>query len=117
MYQFPNIYLYMENTLSTIENRLGSLKVFHHNKVSILTKVVSALITNAGLSIRKTSRIASIAFKKVSHVSVRRYHKALRKVLYGVKPKRRETIAVGETKLKVNGRLVFVGLYNLEKGF
>jgi len=98
----------MKRTLSVLINRIKDLKIFKRNKVDILTKIVSALMTNAGLSLRKTANIASIVLTKVSHVSVRKYHRALRKVIDVVKPKHREIIAVDETKLKVNGRLVII---------
>jgi len=41
---------------------------------------------------RKEHIPISIALTKVSHVSVGKYHRALRKLLNSVKPKHRETI-------------------------
>lgn len=94
-------------TLQQLIDRVKDLKVFKRNKKPIQTKLISALIYNSGLSCRKTSGIVSLV-NDISHESVRLWHKVLSKLLPKVKPKYRETIAVDETKLKVNGIQVYV---------
>ncbi|MEM7816077.1 MAG: hypothetical protein QXN71_03090 [Candidatus Aenigmatarchaeota archaeon] len=94
----------MEGRLYEIGLSRQSKNVFKRNKKPILTNRVST--DNQCKVVPRANR--SIALTNVYHVSVRKYHRALRKLLYGIKPKYRTMIAVDETKLKVNGRLVIV---------
>lgn len=96
----------MNRTLQQLIRWVKDLKVFKRNKKPILTKLVSALLYQAGLSCRETASVQSLV-TKVSHETVRNWYKALSEVIPDVEPKRRETVAVDETKLKVNGKHVY----------
>ena len=56
----------MKDIVSITENRLKNLKVFHRNKNPILIKTVSALITNAILSLREIANIIFVVFIRYS---------------------------------------------------
>jgi len=60
-----------------------------------------------GLSLRRTSGFLSL-FEEISHESVRIYYHRLKKVLKQPKKKKRKLIAIDETKLKLEKKLIFV---------
>ena len=62
-----------------------------------------ALLYGFGLSSRKTK-----PFVKASHVSVLEWYRRLSQAIGRIQPKYREAVAVDETKLKVNGKQVYV---------
>ncbi len=65
-------------------------------------KVLAGLLYFFGLSLRKTSNFLSL-FEE-SHESVRIYHHRLKKVL----KKERRLVAIDETEIKLEKRLIFV---------
>ena len=82
---------------------ISGLNIFLRNKKPVKDKVVSALLYALGLSSRKTK-----LFVKASHVSVLDWYRRLSQAIGRVQPKHREAIAVDETKLKVNGKQVYI---------
>ncbi len=80
-------------------------KVFRRNKKNVELKVLAGLLYFFGLSLRKTSNFLS--FEEISHESVRIYYHKL-KVLKQPKKKERRLVAIDETKIKLEKRLIFV---------
>jgi len=70
-------------------------------------KILAALLYFFGLSLRKTSEFLSL-FEEISHESVRIYYHRLKKVLKQPRKKERRLIAIDETKIKLEKRLIFV---------
>ena len=64
---------------------------------------MSTLLYGFGLSSRKTK-----LFAKASHVSVLEWYRRLSQTIGRAQPKYREAVAVDETKLKVNGKQVYI---------
>ena len=72
-------------------------------------KILAALLYFFGLSLRKTSKYLSL-FEEISHESVRIYYHRLKKVLKKTKEESRRLIAIDETKIKLEKKLIFIGL-------
>lgn len=82
---------------------ISGLNIFLRNKKPVKDKVVSALLYRFGLSSRKTK-----LFIKASHISVLDWYRRLSQTIGRIQPTYREAVAVDETKLKVNGRQVYI---------
>ena len=80
-------------------------KVFRRNKKDVKLKILAALLYFFGLSLRKTNMFLSL-FEEISHESVRVYYHRLKKVLK--QPRKKELIAIDETKIKLEKKLIFV---------
>ena len=70
-------------------------------------KILAALLYFFGLSLRKTSDFLSL-FEEISHESVRIYYHRLKKFLKRPRKRERRLIAIDETKLKLEKKLIFV---------
>jgi putative transposase len=93
----------MDGMLSHLEELLKSKNIFVRNRKQIKTRALGILMYHYGLSLRKCRTILS-DFENISHESIRKwYHKT--DAVFSVGKCYRETIAVDETKLKINGRL------------
>jgi len=89
--------------LSHIIEALESKKIFVRRRKSTKSKALGILLYHYGISLRNCRTIVS-SFENVSHESIRKwYHRV--DAIFSVKKAYRETIAVDETKIKINGRL------------
>ena len=95
----------MQPTLRQLVDFIKSAKVFRRNKKNVELKILAGLLYFFGLSLRKTSNFLS--FEEISHESVRIYYHKL-KVLKQPKKKERRLVAIDETKIKLEKRLIFV---------
>ena len=97
----------MQPALKQLVDYVKSTKVFRRNKKNVELKILAALLYFFGLSLRKTSNYLSL-FEEISHESVRIYYHRLKKVLKQPRKKKRRLIAIDETKLKLERKLIFV---------
>ncbi len=96
----------MQPTLQQLIEGIKSKKVFRRNKKDVKIKVLAGLLYFFGLSLRKTSQFLSL-FQEISHESVRICYHRIKKVLKQPR-KRRRLIAIDETKIKLEKKLIFV---------
>jgi putative transposase len=90
----------------TLLKAVQDAHVFKRNKRPLEQKVVACLLYLSGLSYRAmTYQTGMIG---ASHVSVCRWVHALKGVVLSVPRRERRVVAMDETKLKINGRQVFV---------
>lgn len=94
MSRFPQI--------SLVINRVLALNIFKRQRVPLRRKVHGCLLYFLGLSFRKAARLLG-----VSHEAVRKWWRALA-AAFSPERKRRQSIAVDETKLKLGGRQIYV---------
>jgi len=93
----------MDGMLSHLEGLLEAKNIFVRNRKKMRTRALGILMYHYGLSLRKCRTILS-SFEDISHESIRKwYHKT--DTIFTVKTAYRETVAVDETKLKINGKL------------
>lgn len=93
----------MDGMLSHLEELLEAKNIFVRNRKKMRTRALGILMYHYGLSLRKCRIILSF-FEDISHESIRKwYHKT--DTIFTVKTAYRETVAVDETKLKINGKL------------
>ena len=93
-------------TLRQLVDYVKATKVFRRNKRGIELKVLAGLLYFFGLS-SETSQFLSL-FEEISYESVRIYYHRLKKILIQPKKKERRLIAIDETKIKLEKRLIFV---------
>lgn len=98
--------------LSLILDRIQKLKIFQRNKKSLRTKITSSLIYTAISSYRMTAYLANfLEGVGVSHEAVRLWVNKLKHILSNIisyEKKKRNVIAIDETKLKMHGKHVYV---------
>jgi hypothetical protein len=93
----------MDGMLSHIEELLEAKNIFVRNRKQRRTRALGILMYHYGISLRKRKTILS-SFKDIFHESIRKwYHKT--DTIFSVGKCYRETVAVDETKRKINGRL------------
>jgi putative transposase len=93
----------MDGMLPRLEELLEAKNIFVRNRKKIRTRALGILMYHYGLSLRKCRTILS-SFEDISHESIRKwYHKT--DTIFSVEKCYRETVAVDETKLKINGKL------------
>jgi putative transposase len=93
----------MDGMLSHLEELLKSKNIFVRNRKQMKTRSLGILLYHYGLSLRKCKNIVS-SFENISHESIRKwYHRV--DTIFTVGKTYRETIAVDETKVKINGKL------------
>ena len=80
--------------------------IFKRNKRPLESKVVACLLYMSGLSYRAMTYQTRLI--GASHVSVHNWVHALKGVVSRVPAKERKVVAMDETKLKINGRQVYV---------
>jgi putative transposase len=80
--------------------------IFKRNKRPVETKVVASLLYLSGLSYRGMTYQTRII--EASHVSVYNWVHALKGIVSHVPRKERKVVAIDETKLKIEGRQVYV---------
>ena len=90
----------------TLLKAVQDAHVFKRNKRPLESKVVACLLYLSGLSYRAMTYQTGML--EASHVSVHRWVHALKGVVSRVPRKERRMVAIDETKLKINGRQVFV---------
>jgi len=89
--------------LPRLEELLEAKNIFVRNRKKRRTHALGILMYHYGLSLRKCRTILS-DFENISHESIRKwYHKTDN--IFSIEKRYRETVAVDETKLKINGRL------------
>jgi transposase-like protein len=93
----------MDGMLSHLQELLEAKKIFVRNRKKGKTRALGILLYHYGLSLRKCRTILS-SFEDISHESIRKwYHKTNN--IFTVGKTHRETVAIDETKLKINGCL------------
>jgi len=96
----------MDGMLSHLEELLEAKNIFVRRRKKRKTRALGILMYHYGLSLRKCRTILS-SFEDISHESIRKwYHKT--DTIFSVGKCYRETVAVDETKLKINGKLYIV---------
>jgi len=94
----------MQPALRQLVDYVKFTKVFRRNRKDVELKILA--ICFFGLSLIKTSDYLSL-FEEIVE-SVRIYYHRLKKVLKQPRKKSRRLIAIDETKLKLEKRLIFV---------
>ena len=97
----------MNSTLDQLVKEIKDKKIFKRNKKDVKFKILTGLLYFFGLSLRKTSKFISI-FEKMSHESVRICYHRIKEVIRSPERKRRELIAIDETKIKLENKQIFV---------
>ena len=93
----------MDGMLSHLEELLRSKNIFVRNRKQMKTRSLGILLYHYGLSLRKCRTIVS-SFEDISHESIRKwYHRV--DTIFTLGKTYRETVAVDETKVKINGKL------------
>ena len=93
----------MDGMLSHLEELLEAKNIFVRKRKQRRTRALGILLYHYGLSLRKCKTIVS-SFEDISHESIRKwYHNT--DTVFSVGKCYRETVAVDETKLKINGKL------------
>ena len=93
----------MDGMLPRLEELLEAKNIFVRKRKQRRTRALGILMYNYGLSLRKYRTIL-LSFEDISHESIRKwYHKTY--TIFSIEKCYRETVAVDETKLKINGRL------------
>ena len=93
----------MDGMLSHIIKVLEAKKVFERKRKNMKSRALGILLYHYGLSLRKCRTIVS-GFESTSHETIRKwYHKT--DTIFLVEKSYRETVAVDETKVKINGKL------------
>jgi transposase-like protein len=93
----------MDGMLPRLEELLEAKNIFVRKRKQKKTRALGILMYHYGLSLRQCRTILS-SFEDISHESIRKwYHKT--DTIFTVEICYRETIAVDETKLKINGKL------------
>ena len=94
-----------------LSDKINKLKIFKRNKKSLEIKVITALKYISGLSYRAISNFFRNIGIKVSKSSaqewVSKIEENLGKIIHGER-KERGIVAIDETKLKLNGKVIFV---------
>jgi len=90
----------------TLLKAVQDAHVFRRNKRPLRSKVVACLLYMSGLSYRAMTYQSSMV--DASHASVHRWVHALRGIVSRVPVRERRVVAIDETKLKINGRQVYV---------
>ena len=91
---------------NTLLKAVQDARIFRRNKRPLRSKILACLLYLSGLSYRGMTYQTGMI--DASHVSVFRWVHAMRGIVSRVPRKDRKLIAIDETKLKINGRQVFV---------
>ncbi len=97
----------MQPTLQQLIEGIKIKKVFLRNKKDVKIKVLAGLLYFFGLSLRKTSQFLSL-FEEISHESVRICYHRIKKVLKKPRKRKRRLIAIDETKIRLEKKLIFI---------
>jgi transposase-like protein len=92
--------------LNQIVELLEDRRIFVRQRKSHKTKVIALLVYHAGLSYRKTSAIIG-NLESFSHEALRKWYKKC-VVFFCPQRKQRPVIAVDETKVKWEGRQIYI---------
>ncbi len=93
----------MDGMLPRLEELLEAKNIFVRKRKQRRTRALGILMYHYGLSLRICRTILS-SFEDISHESICKwYHKT--DTIFSVRKCYRETVAVDETKLKINGKL------------
>jgi len=85
---------------------LNERRIFRWNRKGLTTKTLAILIYQAGLSYRKTRKVLKL-IEGFSHESVRKWYTRC-KELFDVKKRVRRSVAVDETKVKIENNQIYV---------
>jgi hypothetical protein len=91
---------------NTLLKAVQDARIFRRNRRPLRSKILACLLYLSGLSYRGMTYQTGMI--DASHVSVFRWVHAMRGIVSRVPRKERKLIAIDETKLKINGRQVFV---------
>jgi putative transposase len=92
--------------LQWVENALIHNGVFVRNRKSNRVRALGITMYHMGLSLRDTSVILGY-FGGASHEAIRNWYSRC-KSIFVVKPRKRRAIAIDETKIKIQGKWVFI---------
>lgn len=98
----------LRGSFDFLVRKFRALGIFRRNKRPLKVKVASAMVYGAGLSCRGTAKVVGLGGCQVSYEAVRQWFHRLREALPKPKPRRRRTVAVDETKLKLGGAQFYV---------
>jgi Transposase and inactivated derivatives len=90
----------------TLLKAVQALRIFKRNKKPLETKIVACLLYMSGLSYRGMTYQTGLI--GASHVAVHYWVRSLRSMVSKVKKRERRLIAMDETKLKLQGRDIFI---------
>jgi putative transposase len=93
--------------LRQVEEALRAKKVFQRERTDDWIRAIGIVLYHLGLSLRDASLVVTEAFISRSHEAVRGWYGRARE-LFQVERRARRAIAVDETKVKVQGRWVYV---------
>jgi putative transposase len=91
---------------NTLLKAVQDARIFKRNKRPLGSKVIASLLYMSGLSYRAMTYQTRVI--EASHVSVFRWVHALKGIVSHPPRSERKIVAIDETKLKINGRQVFV---------
>ena len=91
---------------NTLLKAVQDARIFRRNKRPLRSKVLACLLYLAGLSYRGMTYQTGMI--DASHASVHRWVHALKGIVSHVPVRERRVVAIDETKLKINGRQVYV---------
>ena len=91
---------------NTLLKAAQDARIFRRNKRPLRSKVLACLLYLSGLSYRGMTYQTRLI--DASHASVCRWVHAMKRVVSRVPVRERKVVAMDETKLKINGRQVFV---------
>jgi putative transposase len=94
------------NPYNTLLKAVLDARIFRRNKRPLESKILASLLYMSGLSYRAMTCQTRVI--EASHVSVFRWVHALRGIVPHPPRRERKVVAIDETKLKINGRHVFV---------
>ncbi len=94
------------NPYNTLLKAVREARIFRRNKRPLESKVIACLLYLSGLSYRSMTYQTRII--EASHVSVYNWVHALKGIVSRVPRKERRIVAIDETKLKIQGRQVYV---------
>ena len=90
----------------TLLKAVQALRIFKRNKKPLETKIVACLLYMSGLSYRGMTYQTGLI--GASHVAVHCWVRSLRSMASKVKKRKRRVVAMDKTKLKLQGREVFI---------
>lgn len=93
--------------LQRIVDALRYRRIFRRARKDDLTRALGIVLYHLGLSLRGTSSVLQY-FDGASHESVRKWYRRAEGLFPPLQPKERRAIAVDETKIKVNGKWVYL---------
>ena len=88
--------------LSNMEKVLEAKNIFERERKNMKTRALGVILYHFGISLRNTSMVIS-SFEPASHEAVREWYLRAANI-FQVRKAERKTIAIDETKIKINGK-------------